>query len=934
MKPEIRNPKPETETASAQSAKSAAETEAFPPRYDPKPVEGRWYEYWEENGFFKADSGSAKKPFCIVIPPPNITGSLHVGHALNNTLQDIIIRMKKLQGYETLWLPGTDHASIGTHTHLDRQLAKEGTNRFELGRAEFLKRAWAWKEKYGNRIVEQLKLLGCACDWSRTRFTMDEMLSKAVREAFVRYYEEGLIYRGNRIVNWCPRCHTAISDLEVKHQEQKSSLWYIKYPLKPEMGTSLARGVPISAYVVVATTRPETMLGDTAVAVNPDDPRYKELVGKKLILPLANREIPVIADDLVLADFGTGAVKVTPAHDATDFEIGRKHKLEFIAVISDTARMTDAVPEKYRGLSREQCRKQVVQDLEAAGLMEKIEPYKLSASICERCGTVTEPLTSEQWFLKMKDLAAPAIKVVEEGRVRLIPERWTKVYLDWMHNIRDWCISRQLWWGHRIPVFYCDGCGEIMVARTDPTKCRKCGSTKIRQDEDILDTWFSSALWPFSTLGWPERTPDLAKFYPTNSLSTAPDIIFLWVARMIFSGLKFMGNIPFSDVYFHSFILVETGERMSRSKGIGLDPTELFDKYGTDAVRFTLTYLESQSQSYRLSEKRFEFGRNFTNKIWNAARLLHPHIGPQSSLPARAGDTIPKRSVSGHVPSAGLAPVDKWVISRYNKVVKTVTDGLSGYSYSSAAGALYEFFWHEFCDWYLEFAKTRMKEDDPACRWTLHHVLRGSLQLLHPMMPFITEELWQRFGFAQGQPPDFLRGNQGVVPSIMSSTWPEPIPVDEVQAEEVELMRELIVGIRNVRSEMNVAAGAKVECLVNTADPELGKFLLAQRDLIAEQAKVSELKTARAKPPHSSLVVLKGLEAYIPLAGLIDFDKEQARLQKDLANAQGEIARIDRRLQDADFVNRAKPEIVERERERRAALEERETRLRRTIESL
>jgi len=909
MKSETRNPI--SGTASTQSAKSAAETEAFPPRYDPKPVEGRWYEYWEKNGFFKADSSSRKKPFCIAIPPPNITGSLHVGHALNNTLQDIIIRMKKLQGYETLWLPGTDHASIGTHTHIDRQLAKEGTNRFDLGRAEFLKRAWAWKEKYGNRIIEQLKLLGCACDWSRTRFTMDEMLSKAVREAFVRYYEEGLIYRGNRIVNWCPRCHTAISDLEVKHQDQKSSLWYIKYPRADGQG-----------FVVVATTRPETMLGDTAVAVNPADVRYKDLVGKKLILPLANREIPVIADDLVLADFGTGAVKVTPAHDATDFEIGRKHKLEFIAVISDTARMTDAVPEKYRGLSREACRKQVVQDLEAAGLMEKIEPYKLSASICERCGTITEPLISEQWFLKMKDLAQPAVKVVEEGRVRFIPERWTKVYLDWMNNIRDWCISRQLWWGHRIPVFYCDDCGEIMVARLDPTECRKCGSKKIRQDEDILDTWFSSALWPFSTLGWPDKTPDLAKFYPTNFLSTAPDIIFLWVARMIFSGLKFMGDIPFSDVYFHSFILVETGERMSRSKGIGLDPAELFDKYGTDAVRFTLTYLESQSQSYRLSEKRFEFGRNFTNKIWNAARLLHPHL-PQSAV----------RNSQSAVPP-DLAPVDKWVISRYNRVVKTVTEALSGYAYSTAAGALYEFFWHEFCDWYLEFAKTRMKEDDPACRWTLHQVLSGSLRLMHPMMPFITEELWQRFGFAQGQPPDFPAGNRGVVPSIMSSTWPEAIPVDEAQAEEVELMRELIVGIRNIRSEMNVAAGAEVECLVNAADPELEEFLLAQRDLIAEQAKVSELKTARAKPPHSSLVVLKGLEAYIPLAGLIDLNKEQTRLQKDLANAQGEIARIDQHLQDDNFKNRAKPEIVERERERRAALEERLGRLKKTLESL
>ena len=904
-------------------------TSEFPPRYDPKPVESRWYEYWEQHGFFKADSSSEKKPFCIVIPPPNITGSLHVGHALNNTLQDIVIRMKKLQGYETLWLPGTDHASIGTHTHIDRQLAQEGTNRFELGREEFLKRAWAWKEKYGNRIIEQLKLLGCACDWSRTRFTMDEMLSKAVREAFVRYYEEGLIYRGNRIVNWCPRCRTAISDLEVKHQDQKSSLWYIRYPLEKSRSPEAERSKGLPQFAVVATTRPETMLGDTAVAVNPNDARYSDLVGRKLILPLANREIPVIADELVLSDFGTGAVKVTPAHDATDFEIGRKHKLEFIAVISDTARMTDAVPEKYRGLSREACRKQVVQDLEAAGLMEKIEPYKLSASICERCSTVTEPLTSEQWFLKMKDLARPAIKVVEEGRVRLIPERWNKVYLEWMNNIRDWCISRQLWWGHRIPVFYCDDCGEVMVARLDPEKCAKCGSTKIRQDEDILDTWFSSALWPFSTLGWPDRNPDLAKFYPTNFLSTAPDIIFLWVARMVFSGLKFMGDIPFTDVYFHSFILVETGERMSRSKGIGLDPAELFEKYGTDAVRFTLTYLESQSQSYRLAEKRFEFGRNFTNKIWNAARLLQPHLA-NSSLDIRHSSLPPR-----------LEPVDKWILSRYNRVLKTVTEALSGYAYSAAAAALYEFFWHEFCDWYLEFAKLRMKEDDPACRWTLYHVLNGSLRLMHPVMPFITEELWQRFRFAPMRVSDCgLPNSASDIPhsalseSIMSSTWPEPIPVDEVQAEEVEIMRELIVGIRNIRSEMNVAATARVACLVNATDPELEKFLLAQRDLIAEQAKVSELKTARTKPPHSSLVVLKGLEAYVPLEGLIDFEKEQARLQKDRENAENEISRIQQRLQDENFASRAKPEIVERERERLAALQERLARLKKTIESL
>jgi valyl-tRNA synthetase len=880
----------------------------FPTRYDPKPVEGRWYDFWESGGLFRADNQSPKPKFSIVIPPPNITGSLHVGHALNNTLQDIQIRFKKLQGYETLWLPGTDHASIGTHTHLDRALAEEGKTRFDIGREEFLKRAWAWKDRYVARIIEQLKLLGCACDWSRTRFTMDEMLSRAVREAFCRYYEDGLIYRGTRIVNWCPHCHTAISDLEVKHKDLDSSWWYIKYPLAGETG-----------YVVVATTRPETMLGDTAVAVNPADLRYTSLVGKKLILPLVGREIPIIADELVLSDFGTGAVKVTPAHDATDFEMGRKHKLEFIKVIGEDARMTELAPKRYQCLSREKCRKLVVEDLEAAGLMEKIEPYRLSASVCERCGTIVEPLISEQWFLRMAELAQPAIKAVEDGRVKFIPERQTKVYLDWMNNIRDWCISRQLWWGHRIPVFYCDDCGEIIVKRTDPTECPKCGGHKIRQDEDILDTWFSSALWPFSTLGWPEKTADLAKFYPTDFLSTAPDIIFLWVARMIFSGLKFMDDVPFSRVYYHSFILVETGERMSRSKGVGIDPVVMFEKYGTDAVRFTLAYLESQSQSYRLSEKRFEFGRNFTNKVWNAARLLHPFLTDTETR--RRGDAEITAPPSPRVSASALAPVDKWIISRYNRTCQQVTDSIEGCSYSAAAAALYEFFWHELCDWYLEFAKQRMKAGDEACRTTLEQVFRRTLQLMHPMMPFITEELWQRFEFGAGE-------------SIMKSSWPEMIPVDTMQADEVETMRELIVGIRNVRSEMHVPATASVTCLLNTGDRGLEQFLLEQRALITEEASVSELRTASQKPPHSSLVIARGLEAYIPLEGLIDFDKEKARIEKEAAKLAAEIARIDGLLANQDFVARARPEVVERERERRAELNERHERLTRAWESL
>ena len=876
-----------------------ANTSDFPSRYDPKPVESRWYEFWERSGFFTADAQSKKPKFSIVIPPPNITGALHVGHALNNTLQDAQIRFKKLQGFETLWLPGTDHASIGTHTHIDRALAAEGTDRFKLGREEFLKRAWAWKEKYGKRIIEQLKLLGCACDWTRTRFTMDETLSRAVREAFVRYYEDGLIYRGTRIVNWCPRCHTAVSDLEVKHTEVHSHWWYIRYPLvKSEVGSP---NDEVPEYVVVATTRPETMLGDTAVAVNPGDERYKHLVGRKLVLPLVGRIIPIIADELVLSEFGTGAVKVTPAHDATDFEIGKKHNLEFITVINEDARMTDKVPSPYQGLSREECRKRAIEDIEAQGLMEKIEPYKLSASVCERCGTVVEPLISEQWFVRMQELAKPAIEVVESGRVKLIPERWNKVYLDWMYNIRDWCISRQLWWGHRIPVWYCD-CGEVIVSRQDPTECPKCHSKNLRQDEDILDTWFSSALWPFSTLGWPEKTPDLAKFYPTDFLSTAPDIIFLWVARMVFSGLKFMGDIPFSRVYFHSFILVESGERMSRSKGIGIDPVDMFQKYGTDAVRFTLAYLESQSQSYRLSEKRFEFGRNFTNKVWNACRLVAPHV--------TAADADGERPV--------LAPEDVWIISRYNRTVESVTGGLDACAYSAVASRLYDFFWHELCDWYLEFAKLRLKADDAACRWTLHHVLRGTLRLLHPFMPFITEELWQRFQFGG---------------SIMQSQWPTPIPVEDHGSEQVETMRELIVAVRNIRAEMEVPAKTEVRCVVNSADAELAGFLQRSEALVRELAGVSALEFGTARPEKSSVAVLPGCEVYVPLEGVVDVEKELDRIKKEIANLEKLVIGIDAKFANPDFVSRAKPDVVEAERNRRAEFAGKLERMRKQLDA-
>ncbi|MEO0115686.1 MAG: valine--tRNA ligase [candidate division WOR-3 bacterium] len=861
-------------------------------RYDPKPVETKWYKFWEDNGFFRADAKSSKPSFCIVIPPPNITGSLHTGHALNNTLQDILIRWKKMQGYEVLWLPGTDHASIGTHVQIEKALAKEGKTRFDLGREEFLRYAWDWKNKFGNRIVEQLKRLGCACDWSRLRFTMDEMLSRAVREAFVRYYEKGLIYRGSYIVNFCPRCKTAISDLEVKHKEADGNLWYIKYPLTEPCGDKRA--------ITVATTRPETMLGDTAVAVHPDDERYKACIGKMVVLPLVNRLIPIVAIDLVDKNFGTGAVKVTPAHDPVDFEIATRKKLEMVKVINEDGRMTDKVPKQYQGLTREDCRKAVIEDLKAQGLLEKIEPYRISITHCERCDTIVEPLVSLQWFLKMKDLAQPAIKVVEEGKIQFIPERWTKVYLDWMYNVKDWCISRQLWWGHRIPVFYCNDCQEVMVTRTDPKSCRRCQSTNIRQDEDILDTWFSSALWPFSTLGWPDQTDDLKKFYPTDVLSTAPEIIFLWVARMIFSGLEFVGDIPFRQVYIHSIILNEQGERMSRSKGIGVDPLEIIEKYSADALRYTLTYLESQSQSYRLREQKFEIGRNFANKIWNAARLVLPYLKNSGKSQSETQSSV-------------LDPIDYWILVKYNQLIDLIQENLAKFNFSYVASSLYRFFWHDFCDWYLEFIKPRMKAKDPKAIFTLKEIFSGFLRLLHPIMPFITEELWQTFQFSQS--------------SIMLESLPKPILTDERDFTKVERLKDIIVAVRNIRTEMRVEITQKVPLLINCPDKILQEFIFTQKNLIFELAKVSSLNLAPHPPEHSSVSILNGLEVYVPLVGIIDIEKERRRIGQEIEEIKQELTRINDRLADKNFLQNAKPAIVEKEKERKNSFTERLNRL-------
>lgn len=864
----------------------------FPSRYIPKSVEEKWYRFWEENGYFTANPDSPKPKYSIVIPPPNVTGSLHMGHALDNTLPDILIRRKKMQGFETVWLPGTDHAGIGTQVKVEQMLAKEGKTRFDLGRDEFLRRAWEWKEKYGNEIVNQLRRLGCSLDWSRFRFTLDEVCARAVREAFVRYYENGLIYRGLRIVNWCPRCRTALSDLEVKYQEEKGQLWFIRYPFADgELG------------VVVATTRPETMLGDTAVAVNPDDERYREIIGRILRLPLTDRLIPVVADGAVEMEFGTGVVKVTPAHDPIDFEIGERHRLERRKVIDEYGKMTALVPKRYQGLTREECRMAVVKDLEELGLLVKIEDYEHSVGSCDRCGTVIEPLTSEQWFVKMKPLAQQAIRVVEEGKVRFYPERWKKVYLDWMRNVKDWCISRQLWWGHRIPVWYCD-CGAIVVARQDPAECPECHSKKLRQDEDVLDTWFSSALWPFATMGWPEETIDYRTFFPTDFLTTDPDIILRWEARMIFSSLEFTGRIPFVDVYIHSTVLDKTGARMSRSKGVGVDPLEIIEHYGTDACRFTIAYLESQSQSFRLWNERFELGRNFANKVWNACRLVAPHI-------TGVGDMIPDM--------AELTPVDHWIFQRFNETLERVDRGIDSYTFSVVAQTLYDFFWHDLCDWYLEFAKRRLRSGDGDVKAVLYQLFRRSLQLLHPLMPFITEELWHRLEM----------GGR----SILDSQWPGPLPCQPEVVGLVDRLREVIGGIRQVRAEMRVPPKSKVDCIVNTADEQLAKFLKEQEPLVGGLAKVSGVKIDAVRPKDSAVVVFADCEVYLPLTGVVDIKKELKRLRQEVVELEKLISEIDHRLENTNFLERAKPEVVAREEVRRKEFSARRNRLKRLLES-
>ncbi|WP_422447310.1 valine--tRNA ligase [Thermoanaerobacterium sp. DL9XJH110] len=855
----------------------------LPSVYNPKDVEDKWYEFWEKENFFYAAAAPDKEPFTIVIPPPNVTGQLHMGHALNNTLQDILIRFKRMQGYSTLWLPGTDHAGIATEAKVKEQLAEEGLSKYDVGREKFLERVWAWKEKYGGTIIKQLKKLGASCDWSRLRFTMDEGLSRAVREVFVRLYEKGLIYRGDYIVNWCPTCKTTLSDIEVEHEEETGKLYYVKYFLKDGSG-----------HLTVATTRPETMLGDTAVAVNPEDERYANLIGKILILPVVGREIPVIADSYVDMEFGTGAVKVTPGHDPNDFEMGLRHDLPVINVMDENGRMNENAG-KYAGMDRYECRKLIIKELDEKGHLEKIEDLTHSVGHCYRCHTTVEPMVSKQWFVRMKPLAGPAIEVVKQGRVRFVPERFTKIYLNWLENIHDWCISRQLWWGHRIPAWYCNDCGEMTVSRQDLTVCPKCGSHRLEQDPDVLDTWFSSALWPFSTLGWPDDTEDLKYFYPTTVLVTGYDIIFFWVARMIFSAMEFMKREPFKYVVITGLVRDALGRKMSKSLGNGIDPLEVIDKYGADTLRFTLSTGNAPGNDMRFYWEKVESSRNFANKIWNASRFVMMNL---------------EGFESGEIDTTQLTLKDRWILKRINDVTRDVTESLDEFEIGMAAQKIYDFFWSEFCDWYIEMAKIDLyggdeeaKQRTRAVLWT---TLERALKLLHPFMPFITEEIWQNI-------PHLGK-------SIMVSDWPKFNPDwDFEDAKDMEIIMDAVRGIRNIRAEMNVPPAKKARVFARVGDPGVLNILKENVNVIYSLAKVENMEflPQDAPAPHKAVTcVIKGAEIFVPMEGLVDIETEIARLKKEQDNLKKEIERVEKKLGNQGFLAKAPADVVDKERQK------------------
>jgi valyl-tRNA synthetase len=853
----------------------------IPKTYEPHAVEKKWYKYWEENNYFYADTNSSKKPFSIVIPPPNVTGSLHMGHALNNTLQDILTRFKRMQGYNTLWLPGTDHAGIATQNVVEKQLQQQGLTRQDLGREKFIQRVWEWKREYGDLIIEQLKRLGASCDWSRTRFTMDEGLSKAVREVFVSLYEQGFIYRDYYIVNWCPRCQTALADIEVEYRTINGYLDYIKY-----------EGVNEDQSVIVATTRPETMLGDTAVAVNPHDIRYKDLIGKEVILPILNRRLKIIADDFVDTEFGTGVVKVTPAHDPNDFEIGKRHNLQQINILNPDATMNEnAGP--YQGLDRYECRKNLVEDLKAQGLLIKREDYSYAVGHCYRCDTIVEPYLSQQWFVKMKEIAKPAIDAVKAKKVEFIPKSWEKTYFEWMENIKDWCISRQIWWGHQIPVWYCQKCKATLVERQDPSACRKCGSDELIQDQDVLDTWFSSALWPFSTLGYPDNTKDLDTFYPTSVLSTGFDIIFFWVARMIMMGLKFMQDVPFKQVYIHALIRDAEGQKMSKSAGNVIDPLDVIDRYGTDALRFTLSIMAVQGRDILLSEERIEGYRHFCNKLYNAGRFILMNLDDYTKC---------------QIPDANdLSLADRWILTRLNQIIDQVTNSLESFYFNESAQTLYDFIWHEYCDWYLELTKPELGgKRRKIVQDLLVITFEAILRLLHPFMPFITEEIWQKL-------PAFKKVN-----SIMIADWPtvNPDQIDLEAIKDMELIKEVVTGVRTIRSEMRIAPRQKLKTLIIKTKPS--GVLKENVEYITLLTNTNEVifNPKAIKPDVSAIIIVKGIEMYLPLEGIVDLGKEEERLSKELSKVEKKLKLVQAKLANEDFITKAPDEVVRKEREK------------------
>ena len=863
----------------------------IPKVYDPKTFEKKWYAYWEKNRLFHAEVEPQKTPYSIVIPPPNVTGQLHMGHAMDNTLQDILIRWRRMQGYNALWMPGCDHAGIATQAKVEEALREEGLTRYDLGREKFLERVWAWKEKFGNRIMSQLRSLGSSCDWERERFTMDEGCSRAVREVFVSLYEEGLIYQGTRITNWCPRCHTALSDIEVEHETEVGHLWHLRY-----------RFADSDDYVEIATTRPETMFGDTGVAVHPEDVRYREMVGRTLILPIANRQIPLFADEYVDPTFGTGAVKVTPAHDPNDFDMGKRHGLEQIKVIENDGTMGEGAG-RYAGMDRYACRKALVKELAALGVLVGTEEHEHAVGHCSRCHTTVEPLVSKQWFVKMASLAKPAIEVVREGRIRFVPERFKKIYENWLENIRDWCISRQLWWGHRIPAWYCDDCGKVSVSRTDLTACPACGSSHLHQDEDVLDTWFSSALWPFETMGWPEKTPELRQFYPTRTLVTGYDIIFFWVARMVMMGLKFGGDIPFHHVFIHGLVRDSQGRKMSKSLGNGIDPVEVIDKYGADTLRFMLVTGNTPGNDMRFYWARVEAARNFANKLWNASRFMLMNLqGFDRSFVPKAED---------------YTLADRWILSRYARTSAVVTENLEKFELGEAARAIYEFIWGEFCDWYIELVKPRLYAEEGDSRRTaqyvLGYVLERTLRLLHPFMPFITEEIWQHIPH-EGK-------------SIMTAPWPtgEETWLDKENEASMAVIMEVIKAIRNMRAEVNAAPGKKSEAILHFSDAAQQAVFTANDGYLhalAEADPVTILSLTAERPENAMTAAAGGVEIYLPLKGLIDMEKETARLSKELDGLTKEIARTEGKLANEKFVTKAPVAVVAKEREKLQDYEE------------